>query len=79
MKKQTKVLIIQFALFALVFLLIRFLISTADLLSGFWLPLASAIAATLLVPQFKVFTIDGKEQVFAAWVFYRKPVLVKWL
>ncbi len=79
MNKTTKVYIIQFICFAVIFLLTRFLIVQFGLLSGLWIPIASGIVTILLAPQFKIFKIDGKETVFVAWVFSKKGKPVNWL
>ena len=75
MNKATKILIIQFVSFAFVFLLARYLIAHFELLAGIWIPIASGLIAIVLVPQLKVFKIDGKETVYVSWLFSKaKPV-----
>jgi len=79
MTKATKILIIQFLCFALIFLGTRFLIVHFALLTGLWIPVVSGIAAIVLAPQFKVFKIDGVDTVFIAWLFSKKGKPVNWL
>ncbi|HUH25270.1 MAG TPA: hypothetical protein VLY87_01460 [Flavobacterium sp.] len=83
MNKSTKVYIIQFICFAVIFLVTRFVIThfglLSGLLSGLWIPIASGIVTILLAPQFKIFKIDEKETVFVAWVFSKKGKPVNWL
>ncbi|WCM42847.1 hypothetical protein MG290_03955 [Flavobacterium sp. CBA20B-1] len=79
MNKATKILIIQFLCFAVIFLAARVIIVNFNLLSGLWIPIVSGVAAILLAPQFKVFKIDGKETVFVAWLFSKKGKPVNWL
>lgn len=79
MNKQTKILIVQFLCFSLIFLATRYIIVHFALLSGLLIPIVSGIAAILLAPQFKVFKIDGKDTVFIAWFFSKKGSPVSWL
>lgn len=79
MNKATKILIVQFAFFASIFLAARFLIVHFNLLSGLLIPIVSGLLAVILAPQFKVFKIDGKETVFMAWLFSKKGKPITWL
>ncbi len=79
MNKQTKILLIQFLCFAIIFLTTRFIIVHFALLSGLWIPVVSGVAAVLLAPQFKIFKIDGKDTVYVAWLFGKKGKPVDWL
>ncbi|TDS55318.1 hypothetical protein [Myroides indicus] len=67
----TKTLLLQFASFAILFLLARIgLIYFTDL-SGIWLPLVAAIIATILAPQFKVFKTDKGDKICVRWIFLK--------
>lgn len=79
MNKATKVLVIQFLFFAVIFLAARYVIAHFELLTGIWIPVVSGIITIVLVPQFKVFKIDGKDTVFVAWLFSKKGKPVNWL
>jgi len=79
MNKSTKVFLIQFACFAAIFLIARLSIAYFGILYGIWVPIVSGIIAIILSPQFKVFTIDGKEEVFMAWIFSKKGKKITWL
>lgn len=79
MTKATKILIIQFLCFGLIFLGARFLIIHFALLTGLWIPVVSGIAAIVVAPQFKVFKVDGVDTVFIAWLFSKKGKPVNWL
>ena len=79
MNKATKVLLLQFFCFAVIFLATRFLVVSFTSLTGYWIPIISGIAAIILAPQFKIFKIDGKETVFVAWFFSKKGKPVNWL
>ncbi|WKW45674.1 hypothetical protein P3875_07735 [Myroides sp. JBRI-B21084] len=79
MNKATKILIIQFFCFALIFLATRTIIVYFNILSGLMIPIVSGVAAIVLAPQFKVFKVDGKDTVFVAWLFSKKGKPVNWL
>lgn len=79
MKKATKVLILQFVCFAVIFLLARILIVQLGVFSGLLIPIVSGVLAIVLSPQFKVLKIEGKEKVFMAWLFSKKGKPVDWL
>ena len=79
MNKTTKVLVIQFLFFAVIFLAARYVIAHFELITGIWIPVVSGIVTIVLVPQFKVFKIDGKDTVFVAWLFSKKGKPVNWL
>lgn len=79
MNKATKVLVIQFLFFAVIFLAARYIIAHFELLTGILIPVVSGIITIVLVPQFKVFKIDGKDTVFVAWLFSKKGTPVNWL
>lgn len=72
MSKQTKSLLYNFLSFAIIYLLIyvgtkTFLIN----ISGFWIPLSSAVLASFLAPKFQaVKTKDGEK-------LYMKSIFLK--
>lgn len=72
-------MVIQFLFFAVIFLAARYIIAHFELLTGIWIPVVSGIITIVLVPQFKVFKIDGKDTVFVAWLFSKKGTPVNWL
>ncbi|KUF40384.1 hypothetical protein HX017_13270 [Myroides marinus] len=71
MSVSTKTILLQFASFAILFLLCRLALATFTQLSGFWLPAASAVAATILAPQFKVFKTDQGDKICMRWIFLK--------
>lgn len=79
MNKSTKVYLVQFFCFAVVFLVARTLIAQFELLTGLWIPVVSGIFAIILSPQFKVFHIEGKDVVYMAWLFSKKGKKIDWL
>ncbi|WP_010256436.1 hypothetical protein [Myroides injenensis] len=68
----TKSLILQFCSFALFFVLSRIALQYFTELTGFWLPLISAVVATILAPQFKVFKTDKGDKICVKWIFMKK-------
>lgn len=79
MNKTTKVYMVQFLCFAIIFLIIRYTIGYFGWLSGYWIPIVSGVLTIFLAPQFKVFKVDGKETVFVAWIFSNTGKPVHWL
>ncbi|AJA69460.1 hypothetical protein HX045_08525 [Myroides odoratimimus] len=71
MSVSTKTIILQFLSFAVLFILCRLAFSTFTALSGFWLPLTSAVTATILAPQFKVFKTDKGDKICMRWIFLK--------
>lgn len=67
----TKTLLLQFVSFAILFLLVRTGLMYFTTLTGIWLPLVSAIIATILAPQFKVFKTDEGEKICVRWIFFK--------
>lgn len=79
MNKTTKIYMVQFFCFAVIFLILRYTIGYFGWLSGYWIPIVSGVLTIFLAPQFKVFKIDGKETVFVAWIFSKTGKPVHWL
>lgn len=71
MSVNTKTILLQFVSFAILFLLCRLAFATFTALSGFWLPAASAVVATILAPQFKVFKTDKGDKICVRWIFLK--------
>ena len=71
MSAGTKSLILQFISFAVLFIGFRFLLAEFTSLEGIWLPLVSAIVATVLAPQFKVFKTEKGDKVCVRWIFLK--------
>ncbi|MGS4344757.1 hypothetical protein ACKUSY_03950 [Myroides odoratus] len=67
----TKTILFQFVSFAVLFLLARVGLAYFTDLSGIWLPLVSAIVATVLAPQFKVFKTDEGDKICVKWIFLK--------
>lgn len=71
MSVKTKTLILQFLSFTVLFVLARIAFVTFTDLHGFWLSGTSAVVATLLAPQFKVFKTDQGEKICMRWLLLK--------
>ncbi|MBB1149378.1 MULTISPECIES: hypothetical protein [unclassified Myroides] len=71
MSAGTKTLLLQFVSFAILFILARVGLMYFTDLSGIWLPIVSAIVATVFAPQFKVFKTDEGDKICVSWIFLK--------
>ncbi|MDR2221399.1 MAG: hypothetical protein LBE34_01540 [Flavobacteriaceae bacterium] len=71
MSPQIKTIGLQFVSFAVFFVLARIAFTSFTDLSGFWLPAVSAVVATILAPQFKVFRTEKGDKVCVSWLFFK--------
>lgn len=71
MRLKTKSILYQFICFATLFIAARLLLSSYADLSTIWLPIVSAIIATVLAPQFKVVQTKEGEQLMMRWIFIK--------
>lgn len=71
MSVGTKTILLQFASFAILFFICKFALAAFTELSGLWLPATSAVVATILAPQFKVFKTDKGEKICVRWIFLK--------
>lgn len=71
MKVGTKTLILQFISFALLFVIAKVGLSYFTTLTGLWLSVVSAVIATILAPQFKVFKTDEGDKICVRWIFIK--------
>lgn len=77
MNAKTKVLIYQFVSFAVIFLLARYLIASFLELGWIWIPILSAVIATVLTPQFKVIHTEQGEKILMRWIFLKGVKTIK--
>lgn len=71
MSKKTKAFIFNFLGFAAHFTLAYFLIVQFTGLDGLWIPVTSAVAASLLAPKFQAITYMGEEKLMMKWLFFK--------
>ncbi|WP_430613278.1 hypothetical protein [Flavobacterium sp. JP2137] len=71
MNTKMKAFLLQFVSFAVLFFLMRLLIVEFTALAGFWIPLTSAVAATILAPQFKTIATPDGDRILMKWIFMK--------
>jgi len=71
MSLKTKAFIYQLLSFAVLFILIRFLVDAYSNLEGFWIPLTAFVAGTILSPQFQAVKTNEGEKLFMKWIFMK--------
>jgi len=67
MTKKIKAFLIQFVIFAITFLIIRYLVVCYTDLMGFWVPFLSFIVTTLIIPKFQAVKTKEGEKIFMKW------------
>ncbi len=71
MSKKTKALLYNFISFAFFYTAIYFLLSHFTHLTGLWLPITSAVMASILTPKFQTVRYQGEEKLFMKWLFMK--------
>lgn len=71
MKPKTKAFVLNFICFAVLYILVYFLIGQFTQLTGWMKPVASAIAASILAPKFQAIRTNEGEVVFMQWMFLK--------
>lgn len=71
MSLKTKAFIYQLLSFAVLFILIRFLVDAYSNLEGFWIPLTAFVVGTILSPQFQAVKTNEGEKLFMKWIFMK--------
>jgi hypothetical protein len=69
MSLQTKSIVYQFACFAAIFALVRYLALPYTGLSGIWLPITAFVVCTLICPVFKAVRTPQGEKLYVKWIF----------
>ncbi|WP_313807309.1 hypothetical protein [Flavobacterium sp.] len=77
MSKITKAFLYNFLGFAPLFIIFRVIAGYATNLTGFWLPLTAAVAASILAPKFKAIKTNEGEKIFMSWMFIKGVKEVK--
>ncbi|MEL1244393.1 hypothetical protein AAEO56_08990 [Flavobacterium sp. DGU11] len=77
MNKKVKAFLYNFLGFAPFFMLLCYLIEKFTGLTGFWIPVTSAVATTILAPKFQVVKYMGEEKIFMRWLFVKGVKEVK--
>lgn len=77
MNKKTKAFLYNFLGFAPLFVICRIAAAYFTHLSGLWLPLTAAVAASLLSPKFQAITTSEGEKIYMKWLFIKGVKEVK--
>lgn len=78
MSKKTKVFIAQFLCFAVLFMIARLSIEFFTDLTTIVGSIISAVFATVLAPQFKVFDTQEGQKIYMRWIFIKGVKELNW-
>lgn len=78
MSKKTKVFIAQFLCFAILFMIARLSIEFFTDLTTIVGSIISAVFATVLAPQFKVFDTQEGQKIYMRWIFIKGVKELNW-
>ncbi len=71
MNKKTKAFLYNFLGFAFFFTIMYFVAARFTNLQGFWIPVTSAVVASILTPKVQAITYMGEEKLFMKWMFIK--------
>lgn len=71
MNKKTKAFIYNFVGFAFFFTIMYFIAARFTGLQGLWIPVTSAVVASILSPKFQAVNYMGEEKLFMKWMFIK--------
>ena len=71
MSKQTKALVYNMLGFLILFIALRFIVATYTGFTGWKIPLAAFVVATILAPKFQVVKTAEGEKLFMKWLFIK--------
>ncbi len=71
MSIKTKAFLYQLLSFAVLFIAVRFLVSTYTNVTGFWIPLIAFAVGTILSPKFQAVKTRDGEKLFMSWIFLK--------
>jgi len=71
MNLSTKSLLYNFLCFAGIYIILYFLIRSFTNLTGYWIPVTSAFAASLLAPKFYTMKTAQGYKMFMKWLFIK--------
>ncbi|BDU25573.1 MULTISPECIES: hypothetical protein [unclassified Flavobacterium] len=70
-KLQLRAFLYQLGSFAILFLLLRFVIASYTGLTGIWIPLTAFVVATIIGPKFQAVKTKDGEKLFMKWIFVK--------
>ena len=68
-KKKWKALLFNMLGFVLIYSAVYYLVISFTHLTGYWIPITAAVAASLLAPKYQVVVYQGEEKIFMKWLF----------
>lgn len=77
MSKNFKALLYNFLGYAPLFIVFYFLAKNFTGLTGWWVPVTAAVAATILAPRFQVVKFQDGERILMKWLFIKGVKEVK--
>jgi hypothetical protein len=77
MNKKTKAFLYNLLGFLPLYMITYFLLRNFTGLTGFWIPLTTAMITILLAPKFQVVKHMGEEKIFMKWLFAKEVKQVK--
>lgn len=76
-KKAVRSIFYNFLCFALLYCISYFLIITFTNLTGLWIPVTAAVAASILSPKFQAVKTAAGEKLFVKWIFIKDVKEIK--
>ncbi|GIZ10545.1 hypothetical protein [Flavobacterium sp. UMI-01] len=70
-KLEIRAFLYQLGCFAILFISVRYLITSFTYLTGFWIPITAFVVATLIAPKFKAIRTQQGEKLFMKWIFIK--------
>lgn len=77
MSKNIKALLYNFLGYAPLFIVFYFLADKFTGLTGWWIPVTAAVAATIMAPKFQVIKFQDGERILMKWLFIKGVKEVK--
>jgi len=71
MTPQTKALLYNFGVFAVLYIPLYFLIQHFTGLSGLWRPITAFVATTILSPKFQAIRTPDGMKIYMSWLFVK--------
>lgn len=77
MSKKNKALLYNFLGFAFFYFIVYVLIVNFTHMTGYMIPITSAVVSTILSPKFQAVRFQGEEKIFMKWLFVKGVKEVK--
>lgn len=76
-KKTIRSIFYNFLCFALLYSMSYFLIISFTNLTGYWIPITSAVIGSILAPKFQAVKTSEGEKLFMKWIFMKEVKEIK--